>query len=195
MMYLTYNLTGHYSNEYPVRVNVLKYVLFPVYLTSIELVENLHEHERVKYHRIVFGRWGKIIVTCVTRIVKAKEPRAREQEDIEYYELICRMPENEQPHSTGYQGFLAPVGFPLQELVGGRFGGESKTSKSIHDEINPEELDGTEGRVPNTEWPDENQSDGNNVYRQLELEEFWDGVVDVATPLDSFHDTREVIIC
>ena len=151
MMYLTYNLTSHYSNEYPVRVNVLKYVLFPMYLTRIKLIENLHEHERVKYHRIVFGRWGKIIVTSVTSIVKAKEPRAGEQEDVEYYELIHRMPENEQPHSTRYQRFLAPVGFPFQELVGGRFGGKSKASKSIHDEINPEELDGTEGRVPNTE--------------------------------------------
>lgn len=77
----------------------------------------------------------------IVRMHTGKEQR--EDDD----ELVHGVTQNVLHHGPGDEGLVAAVGFTQQQGLCGRFGGQSKRRQGVHDEVDPQHLDGLQGRV------------------------------------------------
>jgi hypothetical protein len=71
---------------------------------------------------------------------------------------------------------------------------ERRKYEGVHDEVDPEELNGGQRGTVATHGADERNDDGANVDRDLELHELADVVKDAATPHDRLHNRAEVVV-
>lgn len=55
-------------------------------------------------------------------------------------------------HGPGDQGLVTAVWFAQQQRLSGRLSGQSQGCQSVHDEVDPEHLDGLQGRVLSEEF-------------------------------------------
>ena len=163
-------------------------------LACVDFVEDLHEYERVEDDSVVLSGRGKHIVDISIAVWYIKPHWTAVQNDNQDNELVHTVSANKQQHSPGDQWLLPAIWLPLEEFVCWLFSSESKTSKRVHDEVDPEQLDGTKRCVADSERAEENKHYSNNIDCQLELEEFRDRVVDIATPLDSLDYAGKVVI-
>lgn len=67
-------------------------------------------------------------------------------------------------HGPGDQGLVATVRFTQQQRLGGRLGGQRQRRQSVHDEVDPEHLDGFQGRVLSEEF---------SVFHVMRFGEAW----------------------
>ena len=98
------------------------------------------------------------------------------------------MEDDKFPHLGGDKAFSLGVGFSLEEFVAGGLGGEGEGGEGIHDEVDPQHLDGIEGRFPQDGSSHEGHHQGHKVDGQLELQELSDRVKDVPSPFHSSHN-------
>ena len=75
-----------------------------------------------------------------------------------------------------------------EHLLHGRLSGESKRSKRVHDEVDPEKLNWLERTLLQDTSSDEGGDESNNVDSELELEEPSDIVIDVSSPHASLNN-------
>lgn len=80
-----------------------------------------------------------------------------------------------------------------QDLLHWWFSRQGDGSESVHDQVDPKELDGVEWRLSDEEPTDEDGQECRNVHSYLELEETGDVVEDVSSPLDGLYGSFEVI--
>merc|ERR1712127_401040 len=64
----------------------------------------------------------------------------------------------------------------------------------IHDKVYPKELDSSERGLPHDNGTDEGGDQSDDIDSQLELKESSDVVIDISSPLASFHNGGEVVI-
>lgn len=57
------------------------------------------------------------------------------------------MPQDVFHHGPRNERLVAAVRFTQQQRLGGRLGGQSERCQSVHDEVDPEHLDGLQRRV------------------------------------------------
>lgn len=57
------------------------------------------------------------------------------------------MPQDVFHHGPRNERLVAAVRFTQQQRLSGRLGGQSKRCQSVHDEVDPEHLDGLQRRV------------------------------------------------
>ena len=82
----------------------------------------------------------------------------------------------------------------LQHALDGRLRGQGQRSQSVHDQVDPEHLErGQDGHLEEGST-DQSDDDSHHVDSELELEEFFDGVVYITAPKDGTDDRVEVVI-
>lgn len=178
--------------EHAVGEDVLKHVGLVVDLSGVELVEDLHEDEGVEDEGVVLGGFGAVAKTATDGDVEEDGTLVDEEEEDE--ELEEGLADDVSEHESGDQGLVLSVGDSVEELLGGELGGEGEGGEGIHDEVDPEELDGGERGLTEDAGGGEGDDEGDDVDGELELEELTDGVVDVSAPHDGLDDGGEVII-
>jgi len=80
------------------------------------------------------------------------------------------------------------------DIFSGVFSGESDGGEDIHDQVDPEELHNAERSVAKEKSGNEDKGQAGEVDSHLELNEFTNVVLNVATPFDGGNDGEEVII-
>jgi len=117
-----------------------------------------------------------------------------EEEDAEDGDLCQSLTDDELPHLVGDEAFTLGDGLALEELVTGGLGGEGQRGEGVHDEVDPQHLDGIEGGLAEDGATHEGHNQGHEVDGQLELKELPDGVEDVSAPLHGGHNRAEVVV-
>ena len=104
------------------------------------------------------------------------------------------MAEDVAPHFIGHQCLLASIWLAFEELGGGALSGQGKGGEGVHDEVHPEQLQGTHGTLTDADGGDEGEQNGHHVDGELELQELGDAVVHVAAPHDSLDNASKVVV-
>mmetsp|Transcript_11062 Transcript_11062/g.26853 ORF Transcript_11062/g.26853 Transcript_11062/m.26853 type:complete len:414 (-) Transcript_11062:540-1781(-) len=97
-------------------------------------------------------------------------------------------------HGLGEDAAVARVWLPEEQRARRILGRESERGEGVHDEVNPQHLDGGERRLGEDCRPHTCHHDRRDVHRELELEELADVVVHAAPPLHRLYDGREVVV-
>ena len=187
------------ANEHPVVEEVLEDVeLMLTELTGVDLVEQLHEDEGLEHHSVAFNFHSWLVghptsfrVRCnlicigieriVVLILNAEDFSVLVHENKENNDLEDSLTENVSPHdfvddSISLFGWLA-----VHEAVIGWLSGKSKSSKGVHNQVDPEELHGCERLFTKEAGAGKDKEHSDDVDSELELKELADVVVNVAT--------------
>mmetsp|Transcript_11063 Transcript_11063/g.26857 ORF Transcript_11063/g.26857 Transcript_11063/m.26857 type:complete len:727 (-) Transcript_11063:1527-3707(-) len=97
-------------------------------------------------------------------------------------------------HGLGEDAAVARVWLPEEQRARRILGRESERGEGVHDEVNPQHLDGGERRLGEDCRPHTCHHDRRDVHRELELEEAADVVVHAAPPHDCLDDRDEVVV-
>lgn len=97
-----------------------------------------------------------------------------EQENGQNEDLINSMSDNVSPHDWGNHVLSLSVGFSVEQIWSGFLSGEGERGEGIHDQVNPEHLNGVQGRFSQDSTSQENHEHGDDVDGDLELEELSD---------------------
>ena len=121
---------------------------------------------------------------------------AKEVEDENDDDLIYRLSEDHLDHIGREQPRSMRVRLPVQQRFRRGVGDEGKGSESIHDDVDPQQLNSAQdglllGRSNGGHECDDDSSD---CYRYLELQKLANGVIDTTTPHHSLDDRSEVVI-
>ena len=84
--------------------------------------------------------------------------------------------------------------FSLQKHVSWRFCGQRQRCQSVHYEIYPQHLNGSKNLLFPDRRADKSTPNRDDVYRQLELQEFSHTIVYIPAPEYGLYDRREVIL-
>ena len=76
------------------------------------------------------------------------------------------------PHLPGHEGLVASIRLALQEIRSRALSSKGKRSQRVHDEVDPEKLQGSQRRITDSESRDQSKRHGNNINCQLELKKF-----------------------
>lgn len=125
-----------------------------------------------------------------------KDLRAKEVENKDDGYQVRRLPDDLFYHVNSEERIRLLVGLAVEQGLGSLVRRERERGKSVHYEVNPEELHCTEGRLLRCccDSSDERDDDGRNVGVDLELKEFSHGVVHTTAPHDSVDNRRKVVI-
>jgi len=114
--------------------------------------------------------------------------------------LINNLADNVSPHFSG-DDFISSadsVGIEFSIWPGlvslERFSTDCDGTKSVHDQVNPKELDDIQWAVSKSDTTDQDNKAKADVYGELELHELADVIKDDTAPHDSMMDWKEVII-
>lgn len=97
-------------------------------------------------------------------------------------------------HSERKNRLIATVRLSFEKGFGWRLSSQSKRRQRVHDEIHPEHLHSLERHDLNSAGTDDTEDAGDEVGRELELQELGDGVVDVAAPHHGLDYRAEVVV-
>jgi len=154
-----------------------------VFLFQVGLVKDL-------IHPVFLDiEWLVLIV-----ILKIEKAHSSKQEDQENNDLVECMSENVAPHDGVDDLLVACVGLAFQKFFIRRLGCQGEGSKSVHDQVDPEHLDGRQSFVSEEQSTDKHDEHGSAVHCQLELKELSDIVIDVASVFDGDDDRAEVVV-
>ena len=125
-----------------------------------------------------------------------KDLRAEEVENKNNSDQICRLPDNLFYHVDSEEWICLFVRLAVEQGFAGLVRRERKRGKSVHYEVDPEELHCAEGRLLRCccESSDERDDNGRNVGVDLELKELSHSVVHATAPHDSVDNRREIVI-
>lgn len=153
------------DDEEVVAVNTLKDVELIIQPTVVELVEDLHPHKGVEDHGVEL----ELLVFVVGVI--AEDGVAGEVEDQGSSQLEDCLADDHLPHVDGDEGRLLALWQSVKDLLGRGVRSERKSGKGVHDEVDPQELDGGEDgfHVGIGDGGDEGEENSSDVDRDLEL--------------------------
>ena len=81
------------------------------------------------------------------------------------------MSEDVAPHFIRDEGFLASIWFAFEEFGSWTLSGQGEGGEGVHDQVDPEQLEGLHRTLADGDGGDEGEQDSNHVDRELELEE------------------------
>lgn len=110
------------------------------------------------------------------------EARAGEEDGQNDDCLEDGLAENVLNHLSGDDVFLLSIWWPHKQLWLRCLGGECEGSKGVHDEVDPEKLDGGKWTLLEYQGADEAGEEGDYVDGQLELEESSNVVINISAP-------------
>jgi len=71
------------------------------------------------------------------------------------------------------EGLAGRVGGQIQHGVCGRLGGQGQRSQGVHDQVEPQHLDGGQGRLLDCDSPNAGRTDCHDVDGKLQQQEAW----------------------
>lgn len=108
--------------------------------------------------------------------------------------MVDSVTEDISPHDWGDDSVVFIVWLSLEDLHGWWFSGKGESSEGIHDQVNPEHLNGSQWGFSEDGRSEEDNEHSNNVDGKLELKELSDVIIDVSSELKSNNDGGEVVI-
>lgn len=104
--------------------------------------------------------------------MSAAGPLTNEKKDKDGRQLVDSVSQDVLHHRAGNERFLAAVGVPEQQGLGGRLRGQSQGSEGVHDEVDPQHLHSLQRRVLETklEPPDSTFQKYKSVTSSLSAE-------------------------
>jgi hypothetical protein len=156
------------EDEELVAVNALENVELVVQTSVVKLVEDLYPDEGVENDGIELER------LFLNVLVVSKDGRSGEVQNEGDDKLEDGLPDDHLPHVGGDEGGLLALGRAVENLLSRGIDSKGESSKGIHDEIDPEELDRLEhgNHVRMIDSGDEGKKHSGNVDCELELEEW-----------------------
>ncbi len=97
-----------------------------------------------------------------------------EEDGTEDNDLQQTLSDNVLPHVSSDQTLKLRVGLSGEKLIGGRLGGQCQGGQGVHDEVDPQHLDGTQRGFFEDCGSGKGEDEGTDVYGELELQEFAD---------------------
>ena len=170
--------------------------------TAVEHVEHVHHDEDLEHEGLVEETVGGVLFIANlsselggVQVVLDLEHSWTGVEQEEHDEnLIEGLGEDGSHHGLG-DDVLASVDALFADLSWvGVLSSKSNGSKDVHDQVDPEELHDTEGRVTKDERGGEDENDAGNVDGHLELDELAHVILDVTTITDGGDHSLEVIV-
>lgn len=131
-------------------------------------------------HTICFARLNfEVSVTiflsenkrAVLRVCELEPALAAEQQNKKDNNLVDSLSKDVSPHNGVHNLILTSFGRAVEKCLAWRLSSESKSSKRIHDQVDPKHLDRVKWRVRKDHRAGENNKHCNDVNRDLELEE------------------------
>ena len=117
-----------------------------------------------------------------------------EHDDHKDNDLVDSVAENVSPHDGRNDKVVLLVWLSKENVIGWWFSGKGESAEGIHDQVNPEHLDGSKWGILEDDRSEENDEHGDDVNGELELQEFSYVVIDVSTVFQSNDDGTEVVI-
>jgi len=138
---------------------------------------------------------GGILVLVASSPVNFAHPAWEgEHNDHEHNDLVNSVAENVSPHDWGDDKVILLVWGSKEDFIGWWFSGKGESAEGIHDQVDPEHLDGSKRRILKDDGSEENDEHGDDVNRELELQEFSYVIIDVSSVFQSNDNGAEVII-
>ena len=94
------------------------------------------------------------------------------------------LPDNVSPHYRRHDVLRLRVGPLAQQLGCWRLRREGQCCHRVHDEVHPQHLDGRERTFVRNDASEKGNEHGDDIDRELELQELTDGRIDIAAPQD-----------
>lgn len=178
------------------------------------LLTDLAEDERVE------DQTGELVLLinpdCLVGGAEAEDLVTGKVEDESDNDLVESLTEDHHPHLSRDERRSLAVGLALEYLGGGGIGSEGKSGEGVHDEVDPEKLNGGKNRllIFRRDGGNVGDDDGGDVDGELELskgesqwraksegapegahlKELLNRVVDAASPHDGRDDASEVVV-
>lgn len=203
-----------HENEHCVLVETLEDVPLVVDLSRADHVPDLHEHEEVEYPSHVARRVAGLfedrrIERIVVPVVGSSWEDAAGA--FEWWVLVLSLglwyevftsEDGGEEHEAHIQCHdvdvfhhlprdnvvVSVLRRPFEKFWLGHFSGQSESSKGVHDQVDPEELDSVKWSLSSRQGCDENSQQGVDVDSELELEEALDIVENIPSPGAGLHD-------
>ena len=149
----------------------------------------MREHEDVED----YGLHNRVVRR---RILKTENLQPKKVDDEYDGDLIGRLQKDLLVHVDGEQRCGELVWLSIEKNRRRRIGSKREGSERVHDDVDPEQLDGRQGRCLRRRYDgcDRRNDDGGHVGGELELQEFPDCVIDTAPPHDSFDNGGKIVI-
>lgn len=180
--------------------------------TAVYLVEEAHEHESVEDEGVEdhLVRWVVFLDAMVwisfleshflshqVECLVEEHSVSGIHQDQDGEKLVEGLSENVSPHDSVHD-FVSSAdtsGASLTDVLGlKRLGANGDGGQSVHDQVDPEQLNDIERRVSEGETTQENDKAQCDVDRQLELHEFAYISEDRSAPHDCVMDRLEIVI-
>ena len=170
--------------------------------TAVEHVEHVHHDEDLEHKGLVEEAISGVLFIANlsselggVQVVLDLEHSGTGVEQEEHDEdLIEGLGEDGSHHGLG-DDVLASVDALFADLSWvGVLSSKSNGSKDVHDQVDPEELHDTEGRVTKDERGGEDEDDAGDVDSHLELDELAHVVLNVTTIADGGDHSLEVVV-
>lgn len=158
-------------------------------------------------HAISCSNWWvscKVFSHCLIRlypiervfssVFESEHIFASEEQDTEDSYLVERPAEDVSSHDVAYDRFVSVSWLSVKNFLGGRLSCESEGSESIHDKVDPQNLNRRHDCLVDCDSSEKNNDDGDNVYGELELQELTDAVVDVSAEHNAKKRVVKVVI-
>ncbi|RUS89018.1 hypothetical protein EGW08_003265, partial [Elysia chlorotica] len=179
------------ANEDGIADKPLTDVVLVVDLAGVDLVEEGHHDKRVEDHSKVGRGWGVHILHILNAVIDAQQFGTcthTSGRPLDQHPLVHCVGDDVFGHGEGDERFGSTIWFSVQQLVSGQLGGQSKRGQRVHDQVDPQHLDGLQRAVL---WAGKHRY---NIDCKLKLQELCDTVVDIPSPHHCLHNTGEVVI-
>ena len=117
-----------------------------------------------------------------------------EEDSAEDYDLEEALTDDVFPHLRGDQVLEFGVGLAGQKLFSWRFGCEGQWGHGVHNEVDPQHLDGAQRWLLQHCSTCKGHDKGTAIDSQLELQKLPDRIEDISSPLHSGHNWAEIIV-
>lgn len=164
-------------------------------LSRVEEIEDLQENERVKENAQMHARLAiPVLLVQPDGALHIKNLRSPEQDDDQNNYLENGTDHDEAPHLRSDDLLCARVGHAEKKLIGRRLSCQCESSQSVHNQVDPQHLNWSQGGLLDDDGSQEGHEDSNNVYGQLKLQELTNAIEDVSSVLDGSYDTAKVVV-
>ena len=201
------------EEEHEIVEETIEHVVFLLTkLTSVDLIEKLHENEGLENNSVSldfcrgliqfpFGsarvssniflggvEWIVILIFYVEKITHLVHEYEKDGN------LKNGLTNDVSPHNSVDNGIGFFRGHAVEKEIIRRLSSESKGSECVHDQVNPEKLYGGERLFSEKASTSKDEEHGDDVDSKLELKELANVIIDVTAIFDSGQNGTEVII-
>ena len=202
------------DDEHPVVEELSKHVILSLaQLARVDLVEELHEDEGLEDDGVnlnltsgllklpsgLLGVSVELLLGGVEGpallVLNSEDISAFEHEDEKNDDLEDGLSKDVSPHDGVDDGIVLLLRLTVKDhLSVRRLSSEGKGGESVHDQVDPEHLGGSERRLAEHAGTGKDDEHSNNVDGKLELEELANTVEDVTSVNNTDQDGAEVVV-